>query len=80
MPVWFSQILRISLLSILCGKERGERRGLLKMEDGKLPLCQSSNTNESLTDTVIKTFHDSSEAAQMQMTAKHIFAYSHGSH
>lgn len=49
------------------------------MEDGKLPLCQSSNTNESPTDTVIKTFLDSSEAAQMQTTAKHIFAYSHGS-
>lgn len=78
--MWFFHILCISLLSIVCGKERGERRGLLKMEDGKLPLCQSSNTNESPTDTVIKTFLDSSEAAQMQTTAKHIFAYSHGSH
>lgn len=75
MPVWFSHIVRISFLSIVCGKERRERRELLKLEDGKLPLCQSSNTNESVTDTVIKTFLDSSEAVQMQTTAKHICVF-----
>lgn len=45
------------------------------MEDGKLSLCQSSNTNESLTDTVIKTLLDSSGAVQTQPTAKHICVF-----
>lgn len=45
------------------------------MEDGKLSLCQSSNTNESLTDTMIKTLLDSSEAVQTQPTAKHICVF-----
>lgn len=45
------------------------------MEDGKLSLCQSSNTNESLTDTVIKTLLDSSQAVQKQPTAKHICVF-----
>lgn len=48
---------------------------MLRMEDGKLLLCQISNTNESLTDTVIKTLLDSSEAVQMQSTAKHICVF-----
>lgn len=45
------------------------------MEDGKGSLCQGSNTNESPTDTVIKTLLDSSEAVQIQPTAKHICVF-----
>lgn len=68
--------MRLCSSTVLCwdwGRERErERRGLLRMQDGKLSLCQSSNTNESVTDTVIKTLLDSSEAVQTQPAAKHI--------
>lgn len=49
------------------GMEREEKG--VDQKDGKLSLCQSSSTNESLTDSVIKTLPDSSEAAQVQATA-----------
>lgn len=51
------------------GRRDGEGGKGVDQKDGKLSLCQSSSTNELLTDTVIKTLPDSSEAAQTQPTA-----------
>lgn len=54
----------------------GEGGKGVDQRDGKLSLCQSSSTNESLTDTVIKTLPDSSVAAQIQPTAnQHICVF-----
>lgn len=76
-PVWmFIRCFSCMLSSDWGEKERGrERRGLLRMEDGKPSLCQGSNTNESPTDAVIKTLLDSSDAVQMQPAAKHICVF-----
>lgn len=47
---------------------------MIRRKDGKLSLCQSSSTSESL--TVIKTLLDSSEAVQIQPTAnQHICVF-----
>lgn len=56
--------------------EREGKKGLIGAKDGKLSRCQRSSTNESLTDTVIKTLLDSSEAVQKQPTAnQHICVF-----
>lgn len=57
-----------SSLSLDCKKEKKREKGVA--QDGKRSLCQGSNTNESLTDTVIKTLLDSSGAVQMPPTAR----------
>lgn len=52
------------------------KKGLIRTKDGKVSLCQSSSTNDSLTDTVIKTSLDSSGAVQIQPTAnQHICVF-----
>lgn len=64
----------VHLLSKQCavdrlrGKKKEGGGGLA--QDGKVPLCQGSSTNESAAETVIKTLLDSTEAVQMPPTAK----------
>lgn len=55
-------------------REGGTERGLIT-KDGKLSLCQGFSTNESLTDAVIKTSLEFSEAVQKPLTAKHICVF-----
>lgn len=54
----------------------GVRRGLFKREDGKLALCQGSNTNESPTHTVIETL----VGLEPRATAKTYLRFPHGTH
>lgn len=74
-PTWMFIWCFSSSLTSDCGGGRG-RKGLIRTKDGKVSLCQSSSTNESLTDTVIKTSLDSSGAVQIQPTAnQHICVF-----
>ncbi len=68
--------LSFQLITVLrLGEKREREREKGVAQDGKLSLCQSSNTDESLTNTMIKTLLDSSEAVQMQPTAKRICVF-----